>query len=142
MATNEHPIQRDVIVGNANSNKKLNRNGGEGAVLSKQAPTYYEDASLHRAHVGTGSSRKSIEYRREVNRLMLEGDIEGAMKLNISNYGSMPEFNEFYDMDSNNGEFTNKLAKKLHFYIIHALTNPPVLIYPDFCCEFLLETDA
>ena len=86
MGTNEHPIPSDVIIGNANSNKKLNRNSGEGAVLSKQAPAYYENASLHSAHVGTGSSRKSRECRREVNRLMLEGDIEGAMILNIRNY--------------------------------------------------------
>jgi hypothetical protein len=68
--------------------------------------------------------------------------------------GMASYYRKFIPQFSSKAEPINKLLKKNSVFkwsnecekgfcdIIHALTNHPVLIYPDFGCEFIQETDA
>jgi hypothetical protein len=47
------------------------------------------------------------------------------MKYNIENYGKMPKFQKFYEIDSNKAEFTNEKAKVCHNSFLNMVQNNP-----------------
>jgi hypothetical protein len=102
----EHPVGMEAILHGSGENRKK----GRGNLLEKCAPAYQEQTSLHRDHIGTGTTttktgmdkRKkkglgdsgfnSETYRSTQRDLIKEGDVSSAVQINQLDYAFNPKF--------------------------------------------------